>query len=206
MSVTAGEPMSATPSELFALARTMKADGAPLRDVVQELLHQDATQLDIVRVVMSIENVDVRRARELISTTGLFPSDKGGLTVVIPKDDPWHEEIFRPGSSEMTPPEIDPDLVFQGTHCNGLHYLVGNPHIRPGRMAAWCEEQQVEITVSLKDMAYISSPAKYWINGFLAGNEPSPPGSHDSAGLTAWESARRTFRATGEWPSEIYQG
>lgn len=85
----------------------MKAAGAPLRDIVRALLDQDATRLDIVRVVKRTENVDVRRARELTDATGLLPPDPGPLTVVVPQDDPWYEALFGPGSpGEGGVPEV----------------------------------------------------------------------------------------------------
>lgn len=104
--------------------------------------------------------------------------------------------------TEPLPPEVDPDLEFRSAHCSGWHSLVGNPHTFTGRMAAWCQQQQLEITVSLSEMTYISLGASFWIKGFLSGSEPPPPGSDDLSSEAAWESARREYRSTGEWPRE----
>jgi hypothetical protein len=101
---------------------------------------------------------------------------------------------------ESLPPEVDPDLEFKGTHCDGWHFLVGNPHTFTGRMAAWCQNQQIEITVSLEEMTYISLGANFWIKGFLSGSEPAPPELESPAAEAAWEAARREYRSTGEWP------
>jgi len=50
------------------------------------------------------------------------------------------------------PADIDPDLEFKSTHCDGWHFLVGNPHTFMGRGAAWCQDQQAEVAVSLSEM------------------------------------------------------
>lgn len=102
--------------------------------------------------------------------------------------------------SERLPPEVDSDLEFKSTHCGGWHFLVGNPHTFTGRMAAWCQDQQIEITVSLGEMTYISLGASFWIKGFLSGSELAPPESDNPAAEAEWEAARREYRSTGEWP------
>jgi hypothetical protein len=104
--------------------------------------------------------------------------------------------------TEPLPSEVDPDLEFKSTHCGGWHFLVGNPHTFKGRMAAWCQEQQREIVVSLGDMTYVSLGASFWIKGFLSGNEPPPPELDDPTSEAAWDAARREFRSAGEWPRE----
>lgn len=70
--------------------------------------------------------------------------------------------------------EVDPYLKFKSTHCGGWHFLVGKPHIFIGHMAAWCQDQQAEIAVSLSEMTYISLGATFWIKGFLAGPSRQP--------------------------------
>jgi len=79
------------------------------------------------------------------------------------------------------PTEVDPNLEFKSTHCGGWHFLVGNPHTFPGRMAAWCQDQQAEIAVSLSEMTYVSLGASFWIRGFLSGSEPAPPETDNPA-------------------------
>lgn len=101
---------------------------------------------------------------------------------------------------EPLPPEVDTDLEFKSTHCGGWHFLVGNPHTFTGRMAAWCQDQQIEIAVSLKEMTYISLGASFWIRGFLSGSELAPPDVDSPAAEVEWEAARREYRSTGEWP------
>lgn len=109
-------------------------------------------------------------------------------------------------TSEALPPEVDPDLVFEVRNRSGLHYLLGNPHTFTGRIAAWSQDQHIEVCVSLSEMTHISAPARYWINGFLAGSEPPPPASDNDAAEAAWESARRAYRATGEWSAGGFHG
>ena len=94
---------------------------------------------------------------------------------------------------------IDSRLVFRSSHCDGDHYLVGNPHTFPGRMAMWCEVSSCELSVSLSEISSASEHARVWIDGFLAGNEPAPPQNDDPSEEQAWHRARRAFRATGEW-------
>ncbi len=97
------------------------------------------------------------------------------------------------------PGEVDPDLEFICTHCDGWHFLVGNPHTFTGRMAAWCQDQQAEFSVSLSEMTYVSLGASIWIKGFLSGSEPPPPAAGGVSAEAAWEMARQEYRSTGEW-------
>jgi hypothetical protein len=98
------------------------------------------------------------------------------------------------------PAGVNPDLEFMSTHCGGWHFLVGNPHTFTGRMAAWCQDQQAEIAVSVSEMTYVSLGACFWIKGFLSGSEPAPPESNNLLAEAEWEAARREYRSTGEWP------
>jgi hypothetical protein len=99
------------------------------------------------------------------------------------------------------PADVDARLVLQSSHCDGNHYLVGNPHTFTGRMATWCESDSRELSVSLTEITAASDYAWVWIDGFLAGNEPPPPQEDDPSAEKAWERARREFRRTGEWPA-----
>jgi len=102
------------------------------------------------------------------------------------------------------PTDVHLNLEFMSTHCGGWHFLVGNPHRFSGRMAAWCQDQQVETAVSLSEMTYISLGASFWIRGFLSGSELAPPESDNPAAEAEWEAARREYRSTGEWPGFGY--
>lgn len=79
----------------------------------------------------------------------------------------------------------------------------GAGHTFIGRMVAWCPDAQREYNVSLQDMGEMSEEARYFVRGFLSGNEPGPPydqdGEIDPVDLDAWRSAIRRFRRTGWW-------
>jgi hypothetical protein len=81
--------------------------------------------------------------------------------------------------------------------------LTGNPHTFHGRMSAWCPAQQVRYIVSLDETTEMSAASRYFIKGFLSGNEPAPPGeddgNQDPGDLAAWLAAIARFRATGTW-------
>ena len=58
---------------------------------------------------------------------------------------------------------IDSRLAFRSSHCDGDHYLVGNPHTFPGRLAMWCEVSSCELSVSLSEISRASEHARVWI-------------------------------------------
>lgn len=70
--------------------------------------------------------------------------------------------------------EPDPLLWFEAP-CGGRDLLAGNGNTFPGRMSAWCPDQQVSYNVSLAEMGQMSQQARYYVAGFLAGNQPGPP-------------------------------
>jgi hypothetical protein len=107
------------------------------------------------------------------------------------------------------PPDLDRSLWFEPGCCSeGRHYLHYNPHTFFGRMGAYCEAHDRAFVVSLSEIERASDEARYWIRGFLAGNEPPPP--LDSEGFTidelgdarwdGWREAVEQFRRTGAWP------
>jgi hypothetical protein len=110
----------------------------------------------------------------------------------------WEE---LPDSDEIHD-DLDERLWFEGS-CGGRDLLVGNSHTFRGRMAAWCPQRGRGYSVSLSEMGEMSDETRYFIRGFLSGNEPGPPydDAHgtDSADARAWRSAIRRFRSTGSW-------
>jgi hypothetical protein len=98
----------------------------------------------------------------------------------------------------------DPLLWFEA-RCGGRDLLTGNGNTFPGRMSAWCPDKQVSYNVSLTEMGQMSHQARYYVAGFLAGNQPGPPPSPgpdtdiDPGDLTAWKAAAGRFRRTGLW-------
>jgi hypothetical protein len=102
---------------------------------------------------------------------------------------------------------LDEQLWFEAP-CGGRDLLTGNGNTFPGRMAAWCPDKGVAYSVSLFEMGEMSQPARYFVAGFLAGNQPAAPpmlelpdGDQDidEADYTAWVSAMRRFRQEGMW-------
>jgi hypothetical protein len=85
--------------------------------------------------------------------------------------------------------------------------MTGNGGTFPGRMAAWCPEGQVGYNVSLAEMGEMSREARYYVAGFLAGNQPGPPpppgpdDDIDPGDLAAWQVATsRSAQWLLAWP------
>jgi hypothetical protein len=72
-------------------------------------------------------------------------------------------------------------------------------------MWAWCPHEQLGYNVSLAEMGQMSQEARYWVAGFLAGNQLGPPppphfdADTDPGDLIAWRAATGRFRRTGLW-------
>lgn len=106
-------------------------------------------------------------------------------------------------------PEQDPlagldDRLWFEAPCGGRDLLAGTSgHTYPGRMSAWCPHKQVGYNVSLSEMGEMSEQSRYFVAGFLAGNEPGPPDDADHEiepdDLAAWLAATARFRRTGLW-------
>jgi hypothetical protein len=99
------------------------------------------------------------------------------------------------------PEDVDPRLWFEMLGCEGRHYLVdGNPHTFRGRMFFYCPRDDHYTRVSKTAITECSDETRYFIRGFLSGNEPPPPpddlGSPESV---AWRRAVEEFRRTGYW-------
>jgi hypothetical protein len=113
------------------------------------------------------------------------------------------------------PPDLDRTLSFEPGCCaDGRHYLHYNPHTFPGRMGAYCEAHDRTFSVSLSEIERASDEGRYWIRGFLSGNEPPPPLEADALAIEdlgdprfdEWRGAVARFRATGEWPKDAPTG
>jgi hypothetical protein len=92
--------MSSTPQRLFDVAAIMQTAGEPLGRIGQRLIESGATQLDLVRVTMRIEGVDVATARRRLEEVGIVPGAEVKLTVRVDDDDPWRDELIRPEGPE----------------------------------------------------------------------------------------------------------
>lgn len=103
-------------------------------------------------------------------------------------------------------PNFDENLWFtMGSHCEGKHYLLGNPHTFVGRMWAWCPNKEVSFFVSKSGIDECSTETNYWIQGFLAGNEPEPKPDEngdvdfESEEYKEWLKKVENFKETGNW-------
>ena len=102
--------------------------------------------------------------------------------------------------------KYDENLWFEHLGCEGLHYLIGNPHTFYGRISAWCPLRQTTLSVSISEIGEMSESSKYWIQGFLNGNQPKLPGidtevdiDFEGPAFKTWVEASRLFLETGYW-------
>ncbi|CAN5524390.1 hypothetical protein BH10ACT3_BH10ACT3_23200 [soil metagenome] len=105
-------------------------------------------------------------------------------------------------------PVLDEAMWFEA-ECGGRDLLLkDNGHTFTGRMLAWCPhgdepDSRRVYSVSLSDMAEMSTETRYFVHGFLAGNTPEGPFNEDwemtDADAVAWQVASIRFRTTGEW-------
>ena len=109
----------------------------------------------------------------------------------------------------MNEQEYNSSLWFtMGSHCDGKHFIVGNPHTFPGRFLAWCPEKQVSFFASKVEIEEMSTESRYWIQGFLSGNEPEPPCDEtgdvdfESKDYALWSEKCEAFAVTGSWQTQ----
>ena len=103
--------------------------------------------------------------------------------------------------------QYDQELWFTQEWCDEKHFLLGNPHTFPGRMAGWCPKQQLGFCVSRSEMLTCSTATRYWVQGFLSGNEPGLPTNEegdiiddeDDPRVKKWRAAIELFATTGIW-------
>ncbi|GLS93875.1 hypothetical protein [Piscinibacter gummiphilus] len=103
----------------------------------------------------------------------------------------------------MATQEYNERLWFTHQGCSGTHFVVGNPHTFPGRMLGWCLLKQRSFFFSKNEIEECSPETAAWVEGFLAGNEPSPPknGEGDvefaSPQYKSWLANMQAFRECG---------
>lgn len=104
--------------------------------------------------------------------------------------------------------EYDETLWIELEHCEGKHFLLGNPHTFPGRIEAFCPLKNVTFCISFNEIKRMSTESSYWLKGYLNGNEPSPPDEMDgesafeyfqSSRYKEWELKIQKFKETGEF-------
>ena len=106
---------------------------------------------------------------------------------------------------------IDKKIWFEHKGCEGKHFMIGNPHTFSGRMYAWCPKKEKSFFVSKSEIADMSLECKYWIKGFLSGNQPKPPVNSEgdvdfeSDEYKQWIIKIDEFEKTGDWQLEEYE-
>jgi hypothetical protein len=117
----------------------------------------------------------------------------------MPNEKSWRGEV------------VDRRRWIRTVGCAKPDYLLGNSFTFPGRMYAFCPHEAQGFSVSLSEIAEMSSEAASWIDGFLAGNGPDGQEMfgaefHDFADddprVERWREAIRAFRRSGEWPTD----
>jgi hypothetical protein len=181
-------------SRMWPLAAFRFDDGIEARQV--HLVNEATGELDLLSRADAIALAHARGANLIASwpNGGDTPSCFVGKLSLPPR---W----------EAIPPEDHPDLderLWFEAPCGGRDLLLqGQGHTFPGRMSAWCPHESVAYNVSLAEMGNLSDEARYFVLGFLSGNEPAPAmddeGMTDAADLEAWQSATARFRRTGGW-------
>lgn len=103
--------------------------------------------------------------------------------------------------------EFDENLWIELENCEGRHFLTGNPHTFIGRIDTYCPSKNITFCISYSEIRNMSIESKYWLLGFLRGNEPGPPEEYDgesaidyfqSERYKEWEFKIRNFRKTGK--------
>lgn len=103
-------------------------------------------------------------------------------------------------------PTYDPKLWFTVKYnCPGKHYIIGNPHTFKGRITGYCPTDNKYFNFSISDVTGMSVESKFWLKGYLAGNEPDPPLEEDDDVAYAseeheiWLKEIELFHKTGSW-------
>jgi hypothetical protein len=112
------------------------------------------------------------------------------------------------------PDDVDAALWIEVHEPSHRDYLVGACHTFPGRMRLYCPVDDRGSCVSLAEIRRMSDESRRWVDGFLAGNEPS---ILDMFGVCAvdlydddprWPRYYRAvadFRRTGSWHPAPWQ-
>jgi hypothetical protein len=71
------------------------------------------------------------------------------------------------------PHDIDTELWVELEDSDVRWYVCGNPHTFPGHFDVWSPELDTALTVQKAEVTGASEAARWWIEGFLHGSEPS---------------------------------
>lgn len=69
--------------------------------------------------------------------------------------------------------EINTELWVELVDSDVRWYVCGNPHTFPGHFDVWSPDLDIALTVQKAEVTGSSESAKWWIEGFLHGSEPS---------------------------------
>ena len=102
------------------------------------------------------------------------------------------------------PEYVDPNLWFD-SDAGRMYLLADNPQTFPGRMLAYRPTHGDTICVSKNEiLESCSEQTRYFVLGYLSGNEPGPPAGHDGHPVDLgdplydrWSAARREYHQTG---------
>jgi hypothetical protein len=90
----------------------------------------------------------------------------------------------------------------------GRLFLGVNPHVHVGRIAVWSDALGLATRISFGDVIEASVEARAWLDGYLAGSEPSPAfmfgreihsAPDDDPRWVRWQAAVAEYRRTGTW-------
>lgn len=104
--------------------------------------------------------------------------------------------------------DFDPERWVTAAGYEGRLYLGYNPHTHAGRIGAWVPSLGHATRISTDDIVEASSTAQAWLDGYLAGSEPSAGfmfGSEiydlpdDHPRWQRWRIAVASYRSTGNW-------
>ena len=104
--------------------------------------------------------------------------------------------------------DLRPELSVRYNYDGQLGTIIGNPHTFPGRFEVRLESG-FKVSCSLRDVEPLTIEAKWWIQGFVEGMEPSPydvlgedydpEWAVDSPQVRRWRAVVAAFRETGVW-------
>ena len=110
----------------------------------------------------------------------------------------------------------DPNLWVEVDGYPGRLFIMGNPHTFAGRISAWSYDNDESLYFSKSEVTASSDAARWWIEGYLHGAEPSPAAylvidprdvdvmDDDDPRLEQWRDALTHFRESGDMPRDYY--
>jgi hypothetical protein len=105
------------------------------------------------------------------------------------------------------PEGIDRELWLVVPHCCPDHHFFGeNPHTFHGRISVWCPRLGRWTRISKSEISEMSAASRYWLAGYLSGNEPDAPRdgngdylADDAPEMVTWRRSVARFAQTGYW-------